>query len=196
MNVEPVVLEGEHVRLEPMRVDHLPALCRVGMDESLWEWTINNVREPADLEKYVRSALSDQMLAKAVPFVTVERSSGTIVGSTRFGNIDLPNRKAEIGWTWINPRWQRTVINTEAKFLMLKHAFETWKCVRVEFKTDSFNKKSRKALGRIGAFKEGILRNHMITDSGRFRHSVYFSILESEWESVKTDLSAKLVRNS
>ena len=196
MNVEPVVLEGEFVRLEPMRVDHLPALCKIGLDESLWKWTVDAVKEKSDLERYVRAALSDQAQGKALPFVTIERESGTIVGSTRFGNIDTANRKSEIGWTWINPAWQRTVINTEAKLLMLNHAFDIWKCIRVEFKTDSNNKKSRKAIVRIGGVKEGVLRNHMITETGRFRHSVYFSILESEWESVKADLASKLARDS
>lgn len=175
-----------------MRVDHLPALCRVGLDPSLWELTANIVKDEGDLERYVRSALADQMLGKAVPFVTIERESGTVVGSTRFGNIDTANRKTEIGWTWINPKWQRTVINTEAKLLMLTHAFEVWKCIRVEFKTDIKNERSRNAMKRIGCVEEGVLRNHMITESGRFRDSIYFSIIESEWAKVKEDLMSKL----
>ncbi len=193
MKIEPVVLEGEFVRLEPMRVDHLPALCRVGLDPTLWELTANIVKNETDLERYVRSALADQMQAKAVPFVTIERESGTVVGSTRFGNIDVANRKTEIGWTWINPQWQRTAINTEAKLLMLTHAFEIWKCVRVELKTDVKNDLSRSAMKRIGCVEEGILRNHMITESGRFRDSIYFSIIESEWPTVKEKLTSKLL---
>lgn len=192
MKVEPVVLEGELVRLEPMRVDHLPALCKVGLEPSLWELTANIVKDAADLERYVRSALADQMLGKAVPFVTIERESATVVGSTRFGNIDIANRKAEIGWTWINPRWQRTGVNTEAKLLMLSHAFEAWKCIRVELKTDVKNERSQQAMKRIGCVEEGILRNHMITESGRFRDSVYFSIVEAEWPTVKENLASKL----
>lgn len=192
MKIEPVLLQGEFVRLEPMRVDHLPALCRVGLDPSLWELTANIVKDEGDLERYVRSALADQMLGKAVPFVTIERESGTVVGSTRFGNIDTANRKTEIGWTWINPKWQRTVINTEAKLLMLTHAFEVWKCIRVEFKTDIKNERSRNAMKRIGCVEEGVLRNHMITESGRFRDSIYFSIIEPEWANVKEDLMSKL----
>jgi len=192
MKVEPVILEGEFVRLEPLRVDHLPALRRVGLDESLWEWTAVVVKDEKDLEGYVRAALADQALGTALPFVTIEAASGTVVGSTRFGNIDTVNRKAEIGWTWINPEWQRTVINTEAKLLMLTHAFETWKCIRVELKTDANNEKSRNAISRIGGVEEGILRNHMITQSGRFRDSVYFSIIDTEWESVKGNLTSKL----
>src|SRR4051794_33654108 len=192
MKVEPVVLEGEFVRLEPMRVDHLPALAKVGLDESLWKWTNSVVKTEADLERYVRTALADQAKGTAIPFVTIEKESGQIVGSTRFGNIDSLNRKAEIGWTWVSPKWQRTVINTEAKLLMLTHAFEVWKCIRVELKTDLNNDKSRKAIARIGAKEEGILRNHMITETGRFRDSVYFSIIEDEWEKVKESLLSKL----
>jgi RimJ/RimL family protein N-acetyltransferase len=192
MKVEPVTLEGEFVRLEPMRVDHLPALVKVGMDESIWQWTANVVKTPTDLERYVRAALADQAKGTALPFVTIEKESGQIVGSTRFGNIDTINRKAEIGWTWVNPKWQRTAVNTEAKLLMLTHAFETWKCIRVELKTDANNEKSRTAIARIGAKEEGTLRNHMITETGRFRDSVYFSIIDSEWETVKENLMSKL----
>ena len=192
MKVEPVVLEGRHVRLEPMRVDHLPALCEVGLEPSLWKWTVNVVESPANIEVYLRNALSDRDRGVALPFVTIDRPSGKIVGSTRFGNIDLFNLKTEIGWTWINPQWQRTAINTEAKLLMLTHAFEVWKCIRVELKTDANNKVSQKAMKRIGAVKEGILRNHMITETGRYRDSVYFSIIESEWESAKAILASKI----
>jgi N-acetyltransferase len=192
MIVEPVILEGKFVRLEPMRVDHLPALCKVGLDETIWQWTANVVKDEKDLETYVRTALAEQALGTALPFVTIELASGNVVGSTRFGNIDTINRKAEIGWTWINPGWQRTIVNTEAKLLMLTHAFEAWKCIRVELKTDANNEKSRTAIARIGGVEEGILRNHMITESGRFRNSVYFSIIDSEWESVKANLTSKL----
>ena len=191
MKIDPVLLEGEHVRLDPLRVDHLPSLYEVGLDESIWKWTANVVTSSADLEVYVRNALVERDRGAALPFVTIERASGKIVGSTRFGNIDRINRKVEIGWTWINPQWQRTSINTEAKLLMLTHAFEVWNCIRVELKTDANNEVSQKAIERIGAVKEGILRNHMITEMGRFRDSVYFSVIESEWESVKANLASK-----
>ncbi len=192
MKVEPVVLEGKHVKLEPMRIDHLPALCEVGLNQPIWKWTNNIVAETADIERYVRAALADRDRVTALPFVTIDQASGKVVGSTRFGNIDALNRKAEIGWTWINPRWQRTAINSEAKLLMLTHAFEVWKCIRVELKTDANNKVSQKAIQRLGAVKEGILRNHMITESGRYRDSVFFSIIEMEWESVKANLASKI----
>lgn len=196
MIIEPVVLEGKYVRLEPMRVDHLPALVKVGLDEAIWRWTANIVKDESDIERYVRAALADHMKGTSLPFVTIERKGGTLVGSTRFGNIDAINRKAEIGWTWINPKWQRTAINTEAKLLMLTHAFETWKCIRVEFKTDANNKQSRAAIARIGGVEEGTLRNHMIIESGRYRDSVYFSIIDSEWASVKADLASKLAERA
>ncbi len=194
MNVEPVVLEGEFVRLEPMRVDHLPALCRAGLFEELWRWTTANITNEADMERYVRTALAEQAAGTALPFVTIEKESGEVVGSTRFGNIDTANRRAEIGWTWVTPDFQRTFVNTEAKLLMLTHAFEVWGCVRVELKTDSNNAQSRKAIARIGGVEEGTLRAHMITETGRRRDSVYFSIIADEWPAVKERLTEALSR--
>jgi RimJ/RimL family protein N-acetyltransferase len=116
------------------------------------------------------------------------------MGSTRFGNIDAPNHRVEIGWTWIGKPWQRTPVNTEAKFLMLQHAFEVWQCIRVEFKTDALNTRSRAAIARLGAKEEGIFRHHMITESGRLRDSVYFSIINDEWPEVKTLLQKLLAK--
>jgi RimJ/RimL family protein N-acetyltransferase len=192
MKVEPVVLEGEFVRLEPLKIEHFDALCEVGLDESLWKLTANIVETRDDLRRYVENALKDFEKKIALPFVTMDRAQNKIVGSTRFGNIDTNNRKVEIGWTWINPAWQRTYINSEAKILMLTHAFENWKCIRVELKTDALNDKSKNAMRRMGATEEGTLRNHMITESGRFRDSVFFSIIDSEWQDVKANLTAKL----
>lgn len=192
MNVQPIVLEGQFVRLEPMRSEHVDALWRAGDHESLWRLIPTQVESRDDMRKYVESALVDQSRGIALPFVTVERSSDEVVGSTRFGNIDVGNRRAEIGWTWITPDRQRTVINSEAKLLMLTHAFETWKCIRVELKTDFLNERSRNAILRIGAKEEGVFRNHVICDTGRFRDSVYFSIIETEWESVKSNITSKI----
>ncbi len=192
MKIEPIILEGDYVRLEPLEIEHTDALCDVGLVEEIWRWTPARVKNSDDMKKYVAAALEMEKQGVAIPFITIEKSSGKIIGSTRFGNIDIQNRRAEIGWTWINPQWQRTFINTEAKLLMLTHAFETWKCIRVEFKTDALNEKSRKAIVRLGAKKEGILRQHVITDSGRFRDTVYFSIIDSEWQDVKAVLSNKL----
>ena len=192
MKIEPVTLEGEFVRLEPLKIEHLDALCEVGMTDSLWFFTANVVQTVEDMRKYVETALNEAERKVSLPFVTIDRKQNKIIGSTRFGNIDAHNRKAEIGWTWINPLWQRTNINTEAKLLMLTHAFETWNCVRVELKTDVLNEKSRNAMLRIGAKPEGILRRHIITDAGRFRDTIYFSIIDDEWRDVKENLRAKL----
>lgn len=144
------------------------------------------------MRDYIGSALVAQAAGTAMPFATVERASGRVVGSTRFMNIDVANRRVEIGATWIAKPWQRSAINTEAKYLMLRHAFETLKCIRVELKTDALNQRSRQAILRIGAREEGVLRQHMVTWSGRLRDSVYFSILDSEWAGVKADLEARL----
>jgi RimJ/RimL family protein N-acetyltransferase len=194
MDPQPVTLEGLHVRLEPLSLDHLAQLCEVGLDESLWRWTIGIIRTPDEMKDYVLTALKWQDEGTALPFVTVDKSSARIIGSTRFAKIDKTNRHLEIGWTWIDQPWQRTVANTEAKYLMLRHAFENFACVRVEFKTDSLNEKSRRALLRIGAKEEGIRRNHMIAHGNRLRHSVYYSIIDSEWPAVKANLEARLAQ--
>jgi RimJ/RimL family protein N-acetyltransferase len=192
MTVAPVILEGQHVRLEPLTFEHAPSLAAVGLDGELWKWIPTPVRTPEEMSGYVQTALNEQTKGLALPFALVERSSGRVIGSTRYGNIDLEHHRAEIGWTWIARQWQRSPINTETKYLLLRHAFETLKCIRVELKTDSLNERSRAAILRIGAREEGTFRNHMITASGRIRHTVYFSILDSEWPEVKAGLEAKL----
>jgi RimJ/RimL family protein N-acetyltransferase len=147
-----------------------------------------------DFQLLVEKALDEQERGESVVFATVECSSGKVIGSTRFMNIDRANRRVEIGSTWIAPAWQRSAVNTEAKYLMLRHAFEIWKCMRVELKTDALNRKSRNAILRIGAKEEGTLRRHVITWTGRVRDSVYFSILDSEWPEVKLKLQGMLAR--
>jgi RimJ/RimL family protein N-acetyltransferase len=192
MNLRPVVLEGTVVRLEPLSFDHLPGLIEIGLEPGLWQWTTQVVRTPDEMERYVRGALAEQEAGRALPFATIEKASGRVAGSTRYAAIEPLHRRVEIGWTWVAPRWQRTAVNTEAKYLMLCHAFEQWACVRVEFKTDLLNTRSRQALLRIGAKEEGILRSHMITATGRIRDTVYFSVLASEWPAVRAALDAKL----
>ena len=178
--------------LEPLSRRHSGELGTIGLDADLWRWTTTALRTRADMVRYVRDALRLQRAGAALPFAIRERASGSVVGSTRFGNIDRDNRRAEIGWTWIAGPWQRTVVNTECKYLMLRHAFETAGCIRVEFKTDVLNERSRAALRRIGAIEEGVLRSHMITSTGRIRDTVYFSILAAEWPRVKEALEARL----
>jgi RimJ/RimL family protein N-acetyltransferase len=194
MIVAPVTLEGQGIRLEPLSLHHHAQLCEVGLDDELWRWTPQAVRTPEEMRAYIETGLEVQAAETALPFATIERATGRAIGSTRFANIDRANRHVEIGWTWLGKNWQRTAANTEAKYLMLRHAFETWGCLRVEFKTDSLNVRSRAALLRIGAREEGIFRNHVITWTGRIRHSVYYSIIDSEWANVKADLEKKLSR--
>jgi RimJ/RimL family protein N-acetyltransferase len=192
--VKPITLEGAAVRLEPLRLEHAPLLWNAvknDLDET-FRWLPYPMAKPEDFQTVVEKALAELQRGESVPFATIERASGRVIGSTRYMNIDVANRKVEIGSTWIAPAWQRSAINTEAKFLMIRHAFEDWGCLRVELKTDSLNQKSRHAILRIGAKEEGTLRQHMITYTGRLRDTVYFSILDQEWPGVKKRLESKL----
>ncbi len=191
--LDPVALEGSHVRLEPLSRAHVPELAQVGLDPEIWRW---NPRLPVasreDMAGYVEAALRQQEAGLALPFATRHLASGRVVGSTRYHRHDPEQPCVEIGYTWIAPPWQRTAVNTEAKYLMLRHAFERLGCVRVELKTDALNARSRGAIARLGAKQEGILRAHMRTASGRLRDSVYFSVLATEWPELKKRLEERL----
>lgn len=188
----PVILEGRHVRLEPLSRSHLAPLTVEGADAAIFQHYPVAYATPAGMRAFLDDALQMREKGTGLPFVIVARSEGKPVGSTRFGNIERNHRRAEIGWTWLAPRHQRTGINTEMKYLMLRHAFETLKLIRVEFKTDALNEQSRRALLRIGAVEEGTFRNHMIAQGGRIRHSVYYSIIDSDWPRVKQHLEQLL----
>lgn len=192
--VTPLTLEGSVVRLEPIRRDHAQLFWEAAKDalDDIFRWIPYSMKTPADFQLLVDKAFQEQERGESIVFATVELSSGRAAGSTRFMNIDCANRRVEIGSTWIAPRWQRTVVNTEAKYLMLCQAFETWKCMRVELKTDALNQRSRQAILRLGAKEEGTLRKHMLTWNGRQRDSVYFSILDTEWREVKARLEERL----
>jgi RimJ/RimL family protein N-acetyltransferase len=190
--VTPLTLEATHVRLEPLQESHLDALCEVGLDPELWKWIPAQVLDREQMLRFIRLQLSDQEKGTALPFATIDRASNKVVGNTRFMNIDMPNKHVEIGGTWIAKPWQRTALNTEAKYLMMRHAFETLGCNRVEWKTDSLNTKSRNAILRLGATQEGIFRQHTVTWSGRLRDTVYFSVIAPEWPDVKKALEAKI----
>lgn len=192
MKIEPVTLEGTHVRLEPLSHAHHAGLSEVAFDQDLWRLNPTRITSADDLTKSITGMLTEQNKGSMLPFATIERGSGKVIGSTRFMNIDVTNRRVEIGGTWIAKPWQRTAINTEAKYLMLHHAFETFRCIRVELKTDALNTQSRNAILRIGAKEEGILRHHVITWTGRLRDSIYFSILEEEWPGVKAELERRM----
>ncbi len=194
--VAPVTLEGSVVRLEPLRRDHAGMFWEVAKDavDNIFQWFPYRVNSLEDFKRVIDKAFAEQERGESVVFATVERSSAKVIGSTRFMNIDRINRRVEIGSTWIAPAWHRTAVNTEAKYLMLRHAFEVWRCFRVELKTDALNQRSRNAILRIGAKEEGTLRRHTITWTGRVRDTVYFSILDSEWPEVKTRLEDMCAR--
>ncbi len=194
MNANPIILEGRQVKLEPLTLDHHPTLARIAADPNLWTWIPFPRTTPDEIRQYIAEALAWREAGTAYPFVTIEKATNQIVGSTRFANMDLFNKRLEIGWTWIVPQWQCTHVNTEAKFLMMRYAFEELGCRRVELKTDALNQKSRNAILRIGAKEEGTLRNHMVTHTGRMRDTVYFSVLDTEWPAVKEKLLERIGR--
>lgn len=188
------VLTGRTLRLEPLGPEHAAGLAAVGLDPELWRITMTRFETPTDVDRYIATALQEREAGAGVPFATVLQADGRVVGSTRFGAIVPEHRRAEIGWTWVARPWQRSAVNTEAKYLMLRHAFEVWNLVRVEFKTDVLNAASRDAILRLGAKEEGIFRKHQLAPGPRWRDSVYFSIIDDEWPAVKAGLEAKLAR--
>jgi N-acetyltransferase len=186
MEVKPVVLTGKFARLEPMAETHIPALAEIGVGRDFWHFMLyGDMRTEADMRNWVLDILSRK---GDLSFVAVHLASGRVAGATRYLNVSPKDRGLEIGGTWYGLDFQRTAVNTECKYLLLKHAFETLGAIRVQLKTDSRNVRSQKAIERIGAVKEGVLRNHMILSDGTIRHSVFYSILDSEWEGVKKNL--------
>jgi RimJ/RimL family protein N-acetyltransferase len=192
MEISPLILEGQHVRLEPLSPAHEESLVAAAGDGELWNSTVTIVPSRANMATYIASALNAQAQGRELPFVIIRESSGQVVGSTRFFHIEPDHRRVEIGYTWLAKSAQRTAVNTEAKLLLLTHAFERLRCIRVEFVTDVLNQQSRTAILRLGAKQEGVLRNHMVMPGGRYRDSVCFSIIEAEWPEVKARLEAKL----
>ena len=180
--------------LSPLTMAHAAPLVAAASEGELWKTTFTIIPDSKGIESYIEAALTGQALGKELPFVIINKSSGEVVGTTRFYDISVPDRKAAIGYTWLSRAAQRTAINSEAKLLLLTHAFEIWECVRVELITDVLNEQSRAAILRLGAKQEGILRKHLILHSGRARDSVVFSIIDSEWPQVKAGLTAKLQR--
>jgi RimJ/RimL family protein N-acetyltransferase len=187
-----VVLQGTHVRLEPLSHDHFDDFVEVALDPEIWRWTTERALSPEELRAWIDRALAMRDTGTAMPFATVALPYGKAIGGTRFATYSPTDRRVEIGWTWIGRDWQRTAVNTEAKYLMLRHAFETLDCIRVELRTDVHNDRSRAAILRIGAKEEGILRKHSTTTSGRVRDTIYYSIVDDEWPSVKAGLETRL----
>jgi len=192
VNVEPVTLRGKRVRLEPLTLAHTDALAVAGLHAELWTWIPTPVTTPSEMSEYVKTGLDEQARGVSLPFVIVDADNNAVIGCTRYGHIERAHKRLEIGWTWVTPSRQRTPVNTEAKLLLLTHAFDTLGTNRVELKTDALNTKSRNAIGRIGAQQEGIFRQHLITASGRVRDTVYFSIIKAEWPAVHERLQARL----
>src|SRR5512147_2100080 len=192
MDIKPVVLTGKHVRLEPMTEAHIPALAEIGTGQDFWHFMLyGEMRTDADMRGWVTDILSRK---GDLPFVAVHLASGRLAGATRYLNIVPKDRGLEIGGTWYGPEFQRTAVNTECKYLLLQHAFETLGAIRVQLKTDLRNERSQKAIERIGGVKEGVLRNHMILPDGRIRHSVFYSILDAEWPQVKKRLEGMMAK--
>lgn len=185
-------LKGNAVTLIPMEESHIDDLWEAAKHEEIWDFTYSKVKSLEAMQKMVLVALDDRKKGISYPFAVVERHSNRIVGSTRFLDVSPTHKTVEIGWTWYNPIVWRTVVNTECKYLLLQHAFENWNLNRVQLKTDSRNLRSQKAIERIGAMKEGVLRKERIIEDGYIRDTVYYSILKEEWPGVKKELLNKL----
>jgi RimJ/RimL family protein N-acetyltransferase len=195
MDIQPITLIGNHVRLEPMTETHIPALAEIGRGQDFWDFMLyGRMDSEEDMRAWVQDILSRAQSGTDLPFVARHLASGRVAGATRYLNIVPKDRGLEIGGTWYGVEFQRTAVNTECKYLLLQHAFETLGCIRVQLKTDLRNERSQKAIERIGAVKEGVLRNHMILPDGRYRHSVFYSILDSEWPDVKKRLEDMMAR--
>ncbi len=189
MTIKSITLLGRVVRLEPLSEEHIPDLTIAGQNKTIWRFMLyGNITTETDMRNWVRDILSRQTRGTDLPFAVIHLETNRVIGATRFLDIRPDHRAVEIGGTWYSVDFQRTAVNTECKYLMMTHAFESWKYIRVQFKTDSRNIRSLQAIERIGAKFEGILRNHLITPTGYIRDSVYYSVLDSEWPEVKDKL--------
>ena len=197
IEIAPVTLDGTRVRMEPLDLArHRDGLFEIGLDPDLWRWTQAIVRTPEDLERYLDEALREQAEGRSFPFATIDKASGRVAGCTRFSSIDRRNRRVEIGWTWVGRPFQRTHVNTEAKYLMMRHAFETLGCARAELKTNVLNRRSRDAMLRIGCVEEGVLRKHAVNDDGVWRDTIFYGVLDAEWPAVKARLEEMMRRGA
>lgn len=199
MHIQPVTLVGRHVRLEPLAEAHVPDLAAVGLEPSIWRFIGSGIRyggidTPEKMAAFVRGLLEDQARGTDLPFAVVLSESGRAIGCTRYMEIRLQHRGLEIGGTWYGLDYQRTAVNTECKYLLLGHAFEKLGCIRVQFKTDILNERSQRAIERIGAVREGVLRNHMMRADGSYRDSVYYSVIDTDWPAVKAHLEQLLAQ--
>ena len=182
---EQFILENKRAKLTPLQKDDLSRLDKVAYDPQIWKLGMSNIKEPKDLEAYINTALKERENKLSYPFLIFDKQNNSVAGSTRFRNISFEHKRLEIGWTWMHPKFQGTGLNKACKFLLLQFAFEVLQFNRVELKTDLLNQQSQKAMKKIGAKEEGIFRKHQITSSGRIRDSIFFSIINNEWEEIK-----------
>ncbi|QOV10609.1 GNAT family N-acetyltransferase [Viridibacillus arvi] len=192
--MEDIQLLGEHVLLVPLKDSHLEGLYLAGQFQEIWTYTSAEIRSIEDMKQYIKQALNEKINGTQNPFVIIEKKTNQIIGSTRFLDIDCQHKRLEIGFTWLTPTKWRTPINTECKYLLLKFAFEQLSVNRVQIKTDHENKRSQAAIERLGAKKEGILRNHMIRPNGTIRNTIIYSIIDTEWSDVKLRLEGLLIQ--
>jgi len=185
-------LDGKKIKLLPLEQHHATRLFEIADGQNIWRWFPFAMNDPKIIEEQVKIALEDFKAGKALPFVMFDKKSNTIVGTSRFSNISIQDRRVEIGNTWIGPKWQGTGVNLEAKYLMFKFAFEVLKCIRVELKTDMRNLHSQNAMKSVGLVREGVLRSHIITHEGYYRDSVYFSVIEKDWPKLKQDMEKRI----
>jgi len=193
--ITPVTLTGKYVRLEPLSEAHVPGLAEIGAGQDFWRFMVyGDINNEADLRKWAIEILSRAQRGTDLPFAVIHLASGRLAGATRYMNMIPNDRGLEIGGTWYGTEFQRSAVNTECKYLLMTYAFETLYAIRVQLKTDLLNERSQRAIERLGAKKEGVLRNHMILPDGRIRDSVFYSILDTEWLDVKKNLEAMLSR--
>lgn len=195
LSIKPTVLSGTRLQLEPLTAEHLDDLSRL-CEPEIWQWYTVPISTPEALKRFLSNILNEQESNRTLAFAIRDRASGLLIGSSRYMNLDPTNRRIEIGSTWFSAKWQRTYGNTESKLLMLSHAFENLCCISVCFQTDALNEKSRRAIERLGARLDGILRFHRICQDGRIRDSAVYSITELEWPKIKTELIERLTRGS
>ncbi len=193
---EEIILENEMARLTPLNESDFSELNNIAYDPRIWEWGMSNLVNDGDLQKYIGTALEERQANVSYPFLIFDKLMHCAAGSTRFGSISIPNNRVEIGWTWIHPKHHGTGLNKACKYLLLQFAFEVLKVNRVELKTDALNQQSRKAILKTGATEEGIFRKHQVTSTGRVRDSVFFSIIDTEWENIKNTIFRDLSGNN
>jgi RimJ/RimL family protein N-acetyltransferase len=188
----PITLTGDHIRLEPMRPRHAPALLEAGRDQAIWSWMPARPLTAESMDRWLEKAVQAESQGREYPFVVIRLADNRVIGSTRYLDVQADDRAVEIGWTWYSPDSWGGLVNPEAKYLLMRHAFDDWHAIRVALKTDINNLHSQAAIKKLGARYEGTLRNQRIRPDGSYRDTVIFSVIESEWPIVKASLEERL----